>query len=504
MAALTCRVTQFKYEDVMNYNQSTDAPTELVMGIIGPIGCNRELVIESITNLAKHFSYRVELIKVSDLILSLKPLKLDPEDQYTRVSSLMDAGNELRRESNENSILAKIAAVEISEKRKNQSDLRVIYIINSLKHPEEVDLLRDVYGNGFYLFALGSDEKYRNEFLRKHCHINNEEERRALIERDKDEELGYGQSTSSAFHMADFFLTEEGDNVKIWNSLERYFDLIFGAPFRTPTFQEYSMFMAQAAAFKSADLSRQVGAVITQEGDVVSSGANECPKAFGGTYWPEFNEDTHEIKDYPQGRDYTRGMDYNAKEKERIIEGLKEGIPDDGLKQLEKNISNSGIKDITEYGRVVHAEMDAILSCARRGVPTKNGIMFCTTHPCHNCAKHIVASGIDKVFYIEPYPKSKALDMHDDSITIDNTLPRHHVKFKAFVGVGPRQYANLFSMQLSDGKKIKRKKRGSYKAVDWEQENSTPRLKNYSYSHIDMENHIRTEIKNMTKKKVIV
>lgn len=481
----------------MDYKQNTDSPTELVMGIIGPIGCNRELVIDSITNLAKHFSYNVELIKVSDLILSRKPLKLDPKDQYSRVSSLMDAGNELRNGNNDNSILAKMAAVAISDKRKKHDDLRVIYIINSLKHPEEVDLLRDVYGNGFYLFALGSDENYRNEFLRKHCHINNADHRQALIDRDKDDELGYGQSTSSAFHLADFFLSEEGDNTKIWNSLERYFDLIFGAPFRTPTFQEYSMFMAQAASFKSADLSRQVGAVITVDGDIISSGANECPKAFGGTYWPEFNEDTNEIKDYPDGRDYMRGMDYNAKEKAQIIENLKEGISGHELKTLEENISKSGIEDITEYGRVVHAEMDALLSCSRRGVATKNSIMFCTTHPCHNCAKHIVASGIDKVFYIEPYPKSKALIMHNDSITIDDTHPRDHVKFKAFIGVGPRQYINLFSMKLSDGKNIKRKKSGGYNAIDWLQKDSTPRVKNYGHSHIEIENHIRTEIKEL-------
>jgi deoxycytidylate deaminase len=482
----------------MDYKQNTDAPTELVMGIIGPIGCNREIVIQSITNLAKHFSYTVELIKVSDLILSLSPLELDSADQYHRVSSLMDAGNDLRNKSNDNSILAKMASIEISNRRKTRNDLRVIYIVNSLKHPEEVDLFRDVYGNGFYLFALGSDENYRNEFLRKHCHITSQDHRQALIDRDKDDELGYGQSTSSAFHMADFFLSEEGDNIKIWNSLERYFDLIFGAPFRTPTFQEYSMFMAQGASFKSADLSRQVGAVITQDRDIISSGANECPKAFGGTYWPEFNEDTNEIKDYPDGRDYMRGMDYNAKEKANIIESLKDGISDSELERLEINISKSGIKDITEYGRVVHAEMDALLSCARRGVSTKNGIMYCTTHPCHNCAKHIVASGIDKVFYIEPYPKSKALVMHDDAVTINNTLPRNHVKFKAFIGVGPRQYINLFSMQLSDGKQMKRKKSGDYAAIDWKQKNSTPRVKNYGHSHLDVENHIRTEVQKIT------
>lgn len=484
----------------MDYQQSSGIPTELVMGIIGPIGCNRELVIESIVKIAGHFHYRVELIKVSGIIKNNKDLQIKDNDQYNRITTLMDAGNEIRKEFNDNSIMAKMASLEIAKRRKLQKDSKVIYIVNSLKHPEEVGMLRDIYGNGFYLFAVHSDESHRNDFLRKHCHISDSDQRKKLIDRDKDDELGHGQNTSSAFHLADFFLSEEGDSDKIWNALERYFDLIFGAPFRTPTFQEYSMFMAQAASLKSADLSRQVGAVITHDRDIISSGANECPKAFGGTYWPEFDENTNEINDEPNGRDYMRGMDFNAKEKSLIIESLKDGMSGDALKTLEKNISISGIEDITEYGRIVHAEMDAILACTRRGISTKKSIMFCTTHPCHNCAKHIVASGIDKVFYIEPYPKSKALIMHDDSITVDSSLPRKHVKFKAFIGVGPRQYINLFSMTLSDGRKMKRKKSGGYEKIDWKRGDTTPRVKSFQHSHIEVESHIESEIEQFKRK----
>jgi hypothetical protein len=43
--------------------------------------------------------------------------------------------------------------------------------------------------------------------------------------------------------------------------------------------------------------------------------------------------------------------------------------------------------------------------------------MYVTAFPCHYCARHIVAAGIDEVQFIEPYPKSRALDLHGDSIT---------------------------------------------------------------------------------------
>ncbi len=77
---------------------------------------------------------------------------------------------------------------------------------------------------------------------------------------------------------------------------------------------------------------------------------------------------------------------------------------------------------MTEFGRVVHAEMDALLSCNRAGIPTIGSTLYCTTLPCHNCAKHINASGITRVVYVEPYPKSRALDFHSESIQLKSEL----------------------------------------------------------------------------------
>lgn len=56
----------------------------------------------------------------------------------------------------------------------------------------------------------------------------------------------------------------------------------------------------------------------------------------------------------------------------------------------------------------MHAEMFAITDAARRGLSVRDATLYCTTFPCHMCARHIIASGIRKVVYIEPYPKSMA------------------------------------------------------------------------------------------------
>jgi cytidine deaminase len=108
--------------------------------------------------------------------------------------------------------------------------------------------------------------------------------------------------------------------------------------------------------------------------------------------------------------------------------------------------------------------MDSLLSCARAGIETIGATLFSTTFPCHNCAKHIVAAGVRRVVYIEPYEKSQAIQLHGDAIRSDDHGDRSDaerdpkkVVFEPFVGVGPRRYFDLFSMKLSDGYPLKRK-----------------------------------------------
>lgn len=482
-------------ENKLNFRQRSKEPSELVLAVVGPMGSNKSLVIETMTNLAKHYSYKAKIIKMSDIIRTRVEIPEVNNDEYKRVRLLIEAGNQLRKVASDNSLMAKLAAIEIAEARAKENFPKMIYIVDSIKHPQEVQELRDIYGGGFYLFAVHSSQKSRDAFLENNCHIRDKTKRDELMDRDQDERLGHGQSTRDAFHLADFFVSENGNANKVWISLQRFFDLMFGDPFRTPTFDEFSMFMAHGASMKSADMSRQVGAVITLGTDIIASGANECPRPGGGTYWPVFDHETNLIEDTPEGRDYTRSEDRNAKEKQLMIDALKNGFTDDALAKLEKNIASSGLNDITEYGRVVHAEMDALLSCARRGLSCQNSVLFCTTYPCHNCAKHIVASGVKTVFYIEPYPKSKALDMHPDAIaTPDDEDQRGRVVFKPFVGVGPRQFINLFSLTLGVGEKLKRKQKEGFEPVSWVREDASPRVRMYPASYVEREQLVATEI----------
>jgi hypothetical protein len=56
----------------------------------------------------------------------------------------------------------------------------------------------------------------------------------------------------------------------------------------------------------------------------------------------------------------------------------------------------------------------------------------------------IVAAGIANVYFIEPYPKSRVVEMYDDSIDVDGRGDKDHIPFRAFVGVAPRRFVEFF------------------------------------------------------------
>jgi deoxycytidylate deaminase len=341
-----------------------------------------------------------------------------------------------------------------------------------------------------------------------------EKEAAQLIQRDRGEPIPNGQRVADAFHMSDFFVRLEGDDDKLKKSLWRILDILFGRPTITPTFQEYAMFLAFAASLRSADLARQVGAVVTRGREILATGANDCPRPGGGLYWPEYDKRSRSIKDDEGGRDYTRGKDSNQDEKEKIAQEILDKVSDklselrrpiltlEQRKNLRSVLLLSRIKDITEFGRPVHAEMEALISCARNGISTKDAVLYSTTFPCHNCAKHIVAAGIRRVVYVEPYPKSKVAELNDDSIAIgfsEEEQEEKKVRFEPFVGVGPRRFFDLFSMKLGSGRELIRKSKDENKVEPWGFEGACLRTPMSPYSYLKMEQQASIEFSNKIK-----
>ena len=164
----------------------------------------------------------------------------------------------------------------------------------------------------------------------------------------------------------------------------------------------------------------------------------------GGTYW---SDDPKQFDD----RDYCREHDANDRRKRELLSELfqiaKVEKVEDLLKQPE--IRASQFMDALEYGRIIHAEMSAICDAARLGRSVRGATLFSTTFPCHMCAKHIVASGVSKVVFLEPYPKSVTAHLHADSVSTEGPDRGKYSEYPSvecthFHGISPRRYRELF------------------------------------------------------------
>jgi cytidine deaminase len=152
----------------------------------------------------------------------------------------------------------------------------------------------------------------------------------------------------------------------------------------------------------------------------------------------------------------------------------------------ENGIADSKVMDLLEFGRIIHAEMSAICDASRKGVSIEGATLYCTTFPCHLCAKHIVAAGIVKVVYLEPYPKSYATDLHGDAIQVESN-DTDKVAFEPFIGVSPYRYRDLFE-------KGKRKYSGGL-AQKWNKGARRPMIEVYYPSYFEAETRLIARLK---------
>lgn len=430
----------------------TRASEELVIAFSGPIGCDIESVIKSAATHLEKQGYEAKTIKLSSFIKRLgekESLTSASENQprHKEIKNLQDVGNQLREKHNHD-ILAQLAISTIVTNRRSAPPKRKAYLIDQLKHPKEASLLKKVYGNLFYMIGVTASHEKRESNL-SNLGIGSTETAE-LIERDKKEGGESGQQIEKTLKLADYFIRNDHSNsTAIRNHIERFIDLLHGQNGKTPTKEEHGMYIAYSAGLKSACLSRQVGAAITDPaGNIISTGCNDVPKSGGGLY---------SVADGPlDHRCVHMGYCHNDHHKSLLLEEIQKtlsenlDISSEDLGKVARTIKDSTrLKDLIEFSRAVHAEMDAITSVARTGAaPVADGTLYSTTFPCHNCARHIVASGIKKVIYIEPYEKSLAKNLHDDSICFDprdSEIQPDRVQFLHFEGVSPTKYIRFFS-----------------------------------------------------------
>jgi deoxycytidylate deaminase len=495
---------------------------ELVFGLVGPVKTDLKFIGNELEARLHDVGYGDILrVRISDLITEIhheipvcdadgNEIELEAGTEDRRLLTYMEAGNALRRLSGDPSILAAYAAGKIRSGR-DPAKTRAS-IVHSLKTPEETHLLRRIYGVGFFLVGASSPRAVREKSLADAIASDRgigqsspqfadcKETARTLIEKDENEPDTAGQKLRDTFHLADFFISLDDESQRAKDSasaeLRRFVELVMGNLAHTPSRDEYLMFQAYAASMRSGALARQVGAVVaTKKGEVLGLGCNDVPRAGGGLYWPDDPDDARDLK---------RPRDSSNELSERMLRELFERMKSQKLlpanpdmAKVRRALRGTRVLSLLEFGRTTHAEMEALLSAARVGASIQDCVLYTTTFPCHECARLILTAGVKRVFYVEPYPKSLAAELHSDGISIGHqekkTATPPKVEFLPFAGVGPRRYMDLFSTTTSVGKTLDRKTSDGYR-IEWNPDTAEPRLPLLPVSYLELEGKALVEI----------
>jgi cytidine deaminase len=493
-------------------NHAEARELELVFALAGPVGADLQEVSRSLADALKQCHYlAVEEISVSALIKQIashrvlarpdgSPIRIVEKPEEQRIASYMDGGNAIRRLASNASAVASLAIAEIVGRRKKKSagtPSRRAYIVRSLKRPEEVHLLRRVYGPGFFLAGVNVPRPARVASLAQRIAKSHSEtaaspnyashlaEAEALARRDEDESSDdYGQRLRDVFQLCDLFVSPAAAT-PLYEQIDRFVRLLLGDLGETPFADEQFMYQAFAASLASGALGRQVGAVLVSPArEVLGIGWNDVPKGGGGLYRAGEHYDRRDIR---EDRD---SVNVHA---DQIIDELLELARDAGWPKLanaREIFRKSRVASLLEFGRTSHAEMEAVLAAARIAVSPRGATLYTTTFPCHQCARLIVTAGIQRVVYIEPYPKSRALELHRDAIFAYDDVTAPHpdaVRFEPFLGIAPHRYVDLFSMTTRAGIPRDRKAKASGERIRWDARTSLPKIEMLPLSYLDLE-----------------
>jgi len=233
--------------------------------------------------------------------------------------------------------------------------------------------------------------------------------------------------------------------------------LMFHPGIITPSHEERCMQIAYNLKYNSGCISRQVGAIITDENNSIRSvGWNDVPKGSIPCILRNLGEviDSNSLdkrdlsySDFELDRKriiYKDGSNFSINS-EKIYSAAVTSCANQGLNFsfCFKNLHNRfEEKDNQVHTRSLHAEENAMLQISKYGgQPLKNGKLFTTASPCELCSKKAYQLGIKEIIYIDPYP----------GISISHILRNGYNRpnLKMFTGIIGRSYNKLFEPFLA-------------------------------------------------------
>lgn len=321
-------------------------------------------------------------------------------------------------------------------------------VIDALRNPYEVLYFREQYAS-FYLMSVNTEEIIRRDNLIKMGYNIDE-----IAEIDSEEERKHDLSQSymkidiaRCIELSDIHLTHDGtpsdNNRGLVNQILTYISLIRHPGLVPPSSEERCMQMAYTAKLNSGCLSRQVGAVVTNEAfSIQAVGWNTA--AEGQTPCS-----LRSLTDLSAMEDESAFSDFEKKNEKfgNAVKNLAGKYADNAdFKKISlpcaycfKDLYNAiqGVEKNPVHERSLHAEENAFLQLSKYGsAGIQGGKLFTTSSCCERCGKKAYQLGIKTIYYIDDYPGIT----NSHIIACGSKSP----EMKLFNGAIGRAYVNLY------------------------------------------------------------
>ena len=346
--------------------------------------------------------------------------------------------------------------IEIIKLHNQYNKKKTRICIDALRNPYEAYYLRDRYKE-FYLVSVNTDDEERRRRLTKF----DQEALESLDEMEYPNDFEGGkiffkQSIKECLQMADIHLynprSSDDTYELLTENLVRYVALMIHPGLVTPTNVERCMQIAYNAKLNSGCLSRQVGAVITDENYYIKAiGWNEVPQGQIScglraidSYFSDRDKDTFskfelENSEFKESLNQLK-CKYFCKDSEEC-----KAFKAYNVSYCFKDVYNAIKNDKNQvYTRSLHAEENAFLQASKfGGQGILGGKLFVTASPCELCSKKAYQLGIKDIYFIDPYPGIAAT--HILKLGAKETNPDLHI----FFGAIGNAYVTLYSQRFA-------------------------------------------------------
>ena len=321
-------------------------------------------------------------------------------------------------------------------------------VIDALRNPYEVLYFREKYA-GFYLMSVNTEESIRKDNLIKLGYNIDE-----ITEIDREEERKHDLSQSymkidiaRCIELSDIHLTHDGtpsdNNRKLVNQILTYIALIRHPGLVPPSSEERCMQMAYTAKLNSGCLSRQVGAVVTNDAFSIkavgwnTAAEGQTPCSLRSLSDLSAKEDESAFSVFEKTNDkFGDAVKKIAGKYANNAEFMKISLP---CAYCFKDLYNAvqGVEKNPVHERSLHAEENAFLQLAKYGCSgIQGGKLFTTSSCCERCGKKAYQLGIKTIYYIDDYPGIT----NSHIIACGSKSP----EMKLFNGAIGRAYVNLY------------------------------------------------------------